>query len=422
MISSNSLDLLVPEFLMHSEQFMFSILDVEGNLLKSSDLHQQLVATNQSKKFSSSLSKDSIQEFDRVFENLIYSPKEKQSVLLHFSGNQTHPFITSWWEFSVVTDTDMDIMAILGVGVGVSFFEQQLPWKSLVDILDFEKIELASDFKFTAISELGAEWLDVKEKEVLGKSFSVVFTSELIGDIEGGDLPIAKKFKRNGKSFFSIITQFRGGYHFYFSPDLKSIEGDLPNLFSSIQLESFPNAVWVADENFRIVQQNFKASGLSKYWCKHTNSEDLMFSLPPNLTSRNKLFKQLKNSLSGMSININFEVLNNEGLTTLWRVESSLVNKTTDSPKLILIQATDLSEIYGEIAALQVENIRLKELALSPSHVLRSPLSSMLGLIDLIDQDQLDTENKKYFSFLKPLASELDEVIRVNAKNISSFD
>ncbi|MFT6895293.1 MAG: hypothetical protein ACJAWX_002911, partial [Algoriphagus sp.] len=51
-----------------------------------------------------------------------------------------------------------------------------------------------------------------------------------------------------------------------------------------------------------------------------------------------------------------------------------------------------------------------------------SPLSSMLGLLDLIDPNQLDFENQKYFSYLKPLAKKLDEVIRTNAKQISSFD
>jgi hypothetical protein len=40
----------------------------------------------------------------------------------------------------------------------------------------------------------------------------------------------------------------------------------------------------------------------------------------------------------------------------------------------------------------------------------------------LIDPNQLDSENQKYFSYLKPLAKKLDEVIRTNAKQISRFD
>jgi bifunctional ADP-heptose synthase (sugar kinase/adenylyltransferase) len=46
----------------------------------------------------------------------------------------------------------------------------------------------------------------------------------------------------------------------------------------------------------------------------------------------------------------------------------------------------------------------------------------MLGLLDLIDPKQLDSENQKYFSYLKPLAKELDEVIRTNAKRMSNLN
>jgi signal transduction histidine kinase len=88
----------------------------------------------------------------------------------------------------------------------------------------------------------------------------------------------------------------------------------------------------------------------------------------------------------------------------------------------VLVNGIELNRLSKRLSKLESENSILRELFMKPSHILRSPLSSMLGLLDLIDPNQLDFENQKYFSYLKPLAKKLDEVIRTNAKQISSFD
>ena len=75
-----------------------------------------------------------------------------------------------------------------------------------------------------------------------------------------------------------------------------------------------------------------------------------------------------------------------------------------------------------EFKRVEEKNKLLREVAYIQSHLLRSPLSSMLGLLDLIDKKQLDAENTKYFSYLKPLAQELDMVIRENARKVNEFD
>jgi signal transduction histidine kinase len=82
----------------------------------------------------------------------------------------------------------------------------------------------------------------------------------------------------------------------------------------------------------------------------------------------------------------------------------------------------NIEEKKLEFKRVEEKNKVLREVAYIQSHLLRSPLSSMLGLLDLIDKKQLDTENTKYFSYLKPLAQELDMVIRENARKINEFD
>ena len=86
-----------------------------------------------------------------------------------------------------------------------------------------------------------------------------------------------------------------------------------------------------------------------------------------------------------------------------------------------MIHAVDLTSLKAALMRSNRENERLRELALSPSHILRGPLSSMIGLLELIDAKQLDKENQNLFRYLKPLTKELDQTIRQHAKKMSAF-
>lgn len=87
-----------------------------------------------------------------------------------------------------------------------------------------------------------------------------------------------------------------------------------------------------------------------------------------------------------------------------------------------MIQLLDISGLKKQIFTLHKEIDRLKEVAFLPSHIYRGPLSSMIGILELIDENQLGEENKKLFGYLKPLAHELDQSIRLQAKNFRQED
>jgi len=56
---------------------------------------------------------------------------------------------------------------------------------------------------------------------------------------------------------------------------------------------------------------------------------------------------------------------------------------------------------------------QLKVVSFKNSHLLRSPVSSIIGLVDLIDEDGITSEhNVKIFNFLKQTITKLDDVIR----------
>lgn len=81
---------------------------------------------------------------------------------------------------------------------------------------------------------------------------------------------------------------------------------------------------------------------------------------------------------------------------------------------VILVQSDDITTTLNYIHTIELQNEKLKEIAWTQSHVVRSPLSRILGLINLIqDSDHNDGANMAYLlNELNNASTELDSVVR----------
>jgi PAS domain S-box-containing protein len=66
---------------------------------------------------------------------------------------------------------------------------------------------------------------------------------------------------------------------------------------------------------------------------------------------------------------------------------------------------------YINIDKLKRQNDRLQEIARLQSHTIRRPLASIMGLVDIFDEEQLSPQNAKLLEYMKQSALELDQVI-----------
>ena len=74
--------------------------------------------------------------------------------------------------------------------------------------------------------------------------------------------------------------------------------------------------------------------------------------------------------------------------------------------------AAQEEELKSALAALSERNFELDQLMYKTSHDLRSPLSSIIGLINLAHLDPDPVANKHYLSKIEGRAKKLDEFIR----------
>ncbi|MDO7173268.1 PAS domain S-box protein [Mariniflexile sp. AS56] len=81
--------------------------------------------------------------------------------------------------------------------------------------------------------------------------------------------------------------------------------------------------------------------------------------------------------------------------------------------KAEIVLATDITEKLDYIKAVENQNIRLKDIAWTQSHVVRAPLSRLMAIIDLVKNGDLDVaEKEELLGHVLESANEIDDIIR----------
>jgi PAS domain S-box-containing protein len=103
------------------------------------------------------------------------------------------------------------------------------------------------------------------------------------------------------------------------------------------------------------------------------------------------------------------------------KVEINFRKIKSKSNNGIIVQSNDISENLKHINTIEVQNEKLRNIAWTQSHVVRAPLSRILGILNLIEQqtDNLD-EILFWLKQLRVSTNEMDEIVRkiVNETNL----
>lgn len=432
MISTENIEKLIPDFLMESGHFYLVIADVEGRIFKFNRNFEKISENPSDLDFADFLSPHSAAEFSYSLELMLGAPKIRRHLLLEHPTTEAEGVSQIWWEFSVITTPDMDISGIIGIGVGMQFLEQEMPWNNLVDVLGFGKIVLDDDFRIKSWDDRISAWfqpnLDVWANRKLMETNSFRGISQLSFVLDNFSHEVKPKcflFQTNERSQASYAALLIGspeGYHLFLVPkEISKTVQQEKRLISDQVLYSLPGSVLVLANSGRLIQQNDDAKQLARIWKGRAYSEGYTLNFPNQPNRFAKLVRAIEEAKKGISSDLELKLLMPNQEFVFWSASVRPIPYDSDMPEGILIQIMDITSVKSQVVQLTRENERLRDLALSPSHVLRGPLSSIMGLLELIDVKKLDQENQKLFAYLKPLTKELDQTIRHHAKKMSTF-
>lgn len=171
-----------------------------------------------------------------------------------------------------------------------------------------------------------------------------------------------------------------------------------------------PEPMWLLhSENFKILDVN--EATIEKYGYSHEEclSLFLMDLHPPE--ERESLIGKLVDN-PDWNMNKRFTQLKKNGEEI--KVELSIKKMTfSTGRKGIIVQSTDITTIVNHVKTIEHQNKKLKNIAWTQSHVVRAPLSRILGIINLIETHNYDIDDLLFWlEQLKVSSEEMDAIVR----------
>lgn len=79
----------------------------------------------------------------------------------------------------------------------------------------------------------------------------------------------------------------------------------------------------------------------------------------------------------------------------------------------LIVQSNDISETLKHINTIEVQNKKLKNIAWTQSHVVRAPLARILGIINLIEMEDIGSEELNFcLKQLRVSSNEMDDIVK----------
>ena len=170
-----------------------------------------------------------------------------------------------------------------------------------------------------------------------------------------------------------------------------------------------PQPTWLLDlKSYKIINANIAAQ--QKYGYSLDDFLKMSFSqLHPQ--EEKQLIEQKFTSKDDEIEKNNFTHLLSNGEEIKVQIYFRKIKSNSDTR--LIVQSNDISETLNHIHTIELQNEKLKNIAWTQSHVVRAPLSRILGIVNLIEE-QKETLDDKLF-WLKQLrisTNEMDAIVK----------
>jgi PAS domain S-box-containing protein len=170
-----------------------------------------------------------------------------------------------------------------------------------------------------------------------------------------------------------------------------------------------PQPMWLLDYKTLNIR-NANLSAIQKYGYPLDKLSNMSFlQLHPKEESvaiRQKIWSKQKGSGSN-----HFTHILNDGRKINVEIYCGEI-KSYSNNDFVIVQSNDITETLNHINTIEVQNIKLRSIAWTQSHLVRAPLSRILSIINLIEDQKEDLDDLMFWlEQLKVSTHEMDEVV-----------
>ncbi|WP_194975815.1 response regulator [Aquiflexum lacus] len=196
------------------------------------------------------------------------------------------------------------------------------------------------------------------------------------------------------------------------------LEGERENYKNLFNLS--PQPMWLLHpENFKILDVN--EATIEKYGYSLDECLSLsILDLHP-AWERDVLIGKLVDN-PAYNVNNQFTQLRKDGQEINVELSTKKITYNTGR-KGIIVQATDITTILNHVKTIEQQNEKLKNIAWTQSHVVRAPLSRILGIINLIEEHHENLDDMMFWlKELRTSMNEMDDIVKKIVDEAQNFD
>lgn len=166
-----------------------------------------------------------------------------------------------------------------------------------------------------------------------------------------------------------------------------------------------------AQLNFLSFNQPAKA-----FACQNLNIEFKIGSSAAKTLSfadKKEIFDILKDALDSKKTEFSRNFPQKDGSEKWFQFRFFPIQNTESSVLGIMLTISDITELKLHVKAIEEQNIKLKEIAWTQSHIVRAPLARLMGLVNLLGKTNENSVNQKeMYKYIMDSSKELDDIIR----------
>jgi PAS domain-containing protein len=438
MLKVKEIEALIPQYFKQSDLIYVCVVDIEGQIWFSNEKFQRLfdskIVSDFELNFTECLKDKSEFDIHAFLIEVTGKPNRGETVELN---HKSHP---AKWEFTVLMTKEGDFSGILGIGypkqVVVSSFSTDYTFPKDVNPATDIYFQLNHKWQIQKANELAEKFFEMKEDKLLGNTIWQIYPEK---DIYRYALEFKKAKESKTMRIFEDFNSLNGRwYKIYILPRISGIDvvfkdiSQVQNLSEEIKqlqltlqsvLESSEESIFLVGKDLKVIGYNSSAEKQVKQrFNKELQDGDKFINYL--MEEIDEVFlKEVESILSGKFKC--FELAVPTKMTKEKILYSHKFFPLIDSQENVVgfgYACKDINDQTKHSDKIKSQNKLMRDVLHNQSTVLRSPLSSILGLLELMDDSQLDKENKKYLSYLKALAQDLDKIIRQNSKKVSDLD
>ncbi len=436
MLDIKSIENLIPTALKNSNQIYLGILDIDGQIFFAGKKFEELFSGKVTSEVNLAESLHPDFDLDVHAFLLDVTGKPNDPTVIEF----VHKNCTVQWEFSMLQNDEGDFNGIMAVGVRQPeevepYGQEQLFPKNISPDTDIY-FQVNQTGKILKLNSLAEKFFGKPKEDLIQQSIWQIYKDHAIYHYalefkkakETKTLRVFEDFNEsNGRWYKVYILPRKLGLDVILKDitEIHRLSEEFVQVSSNLRtlMDQSDESIFLVGKDLRILEFNVKAAKLvkSQFGKSIQKGDKFLNYIFEGLDER--FLKDVERLLAGKTIQYEKEINHvKAGLTSWYNHRFYPLMNASDSIIGFVYACKDIDTEKSSMDELKRKNKVMREIIQSQNMSLRSPLSSILGLLELVDSEKLNKENQKFFSYLKPLAQEMDQVIRNNSKQISNMD